>query len=107
MRGDAQVAGDPQEIKVTYSSMQDTAGDLQRGAKMVREQIDAIIAAVKTVTGGWEGEAHEMMQAAEQQFRNRATHIESTLRDMANKVHEGSMDYRATDKKAAQLFQDI
>ncbi|EFL22836.1 hypothetical protein SSOG_02550 [Streptomyces himastatinicus ATCC 53653] len=101
------MAGDSQEIKVTYNSLADTAGDLRRGSKMVREQIDAIITAVKAVTDGWEGEAHEMMQAAEKQFRNRAQHIDSTLQEMAAKIEHGSMDYRATDKKAAQLFQDI
>jgi len=101
------VAGDPQEIKVTYNSLNDTAGDLERGAKMVRQQIDAIIAAVKTVTEGWEGEAHETMQAAEKQFRGRAEQIETELKHMATKIRQGSMDYRATDKKAAQLFQDI
>ncbi|MFI0814000.1 WXG100 family type VII secretion target [Streptomyces sp. NPDC021098] len=101
------MAGDPQEIKVTYNSLADTAGDLERGAKMVRQQIDAIIAAVKTVTSGWEGEAHETMQAAEAKFRARAEQIEIELGKMASKIREGSMDYRATDKKAAQLFQDI
>ncbi|SEC69640.1 WXG100 family type VII secretion target [Streptomyces melanosporofaciens] len=101
------MSGDGMDIKVTYNSLEDTAGDLERGARVVSQQIEAIIASVKTVTEGWEGEAHQMMLAAERQFKTRANHIESTLKEVATKVRTGSMDYHATDKKSAQLFQDI
>lgn len=101
------MSGDPMDIKVTYASLEDTAGDLDRGAAAVRKQIDEIVAAVKKVTAGWEGEAHEMMLAAEKQFNVRANHIETTLKDVAAKVRGGKMDYHSTDRKNANLFKDI
>ncbi|QKV92237.1 WXG100 family type VII secretion target [Streptomyces sp. NA02950] len=101
------MSGDPMDIKVTYSSLQDTAGDLDRGAAAVRQQIEDILAAVKKVTAGWEGEAHQMMLAAEKQFHARANHIETTLKDVAAKVRHGSMDYHSTDRRNANLFKDI
>ncbi|WP_432015372.1 WXG100 family type VII secretion target [Streptomyces cucumeris] len=101
------MSGDPMDIKVTYNSLDDTAGDIERGAVAVRKQIDEIVAAVKRVTAGWEGEAHQMMLAAEKQFNVRANHIESTLKDVAHKVRKGRMDYHSTDKKNANLFENI
>ncbi|MCP9209370.1 WXG100 family type VII secretion target [Streptomyces sp. NEAU-Y11] len=101
------MSGDPMDIKVTYNSLDDTAGDIERGAAAVRKQIDDILAAVKKVTAGWEGEAHEMMLAAEKQFNVRANHIETTLKEVATKVRRGKMDYHSTDKKNANLFKDI
>ncbi|MBL1102349.1 WXG100 family type VII secretion target [Streptomyces coffeae] len=101
------MSGDPMDIKVTYASLEDTAGDIERGAAAVRKQIEDIVAAVKKVTAGWEGEAHQMMLAAEKQFNVRANHIETTLKDVAHKVRKGKMDYHSTDKRNANLFKDI
>lgn len=92
------------DLKVHYGSIDTTAGDIEKGAHVVRKQIDDIIAAVKAVTDGWEGEAHTMMLAAEKQFQARATHIEETLKLVASKIRQGSMDYQHTDRKASQLF---
>ncbi|MER7795285.1 WXG100 family type VII secretion target [Streptomyces sp. NPDC097640] len=93
-----------EDLKVHYGSVEQTANDIDSGAKVVRKQMDDLLAAVKRVTDGWEGEAHQMMQSAEKQWNARATHIEATLKQVAAKIRDGSMAYQATDKKASTLF---
>jgi len=95
------------DLKVNYSSLDSTASDIEKGAQVVRKQIDDIVAAVKKVTDGWEGEAHTMMLAAERQFNARAAHIDQTLKHVAKLLHESKADYHLTDKKSAQMFEDI
>ncbi|KUJ64123.1 hypothetical protein ACZ90_61805 [Streptomyces albus subsp. albus] len=98
------MSGQNDDLKVTYSTVEQTAGDIKVAAGVVQKQLDDIWAAVKKVTDGWEGEAHQMMLAAKAQFDARGTHIHKILLEIAQKIETGSADYKHTDKKASQLF---
>lgn len=92
------------DLKVSYGSVEQTAADIERAAGVVQKQLDEIWAAVKAVSGTWEGEAKQMFDAAEQQFKARGTHIHQTLTQIAGKIRTGSMDYQSTDRRASKLF---
>ncbi|KAK1182533.1 MULTISPECIES: WXG100 family type VII secretion target [Streptomyces] len=91
-------------ILVDYESVESLAADLRLAAKNVKKEMDDIQAAVKRVTGGWEGEAHQAMLAAEAQFKARADHIQALITQVAGLVASGKDQYRATDVKASRLF---
>ncbi|AZQ73854.1 MULTISPECIES: WXG100 family type VII secretion target [Streptomyces] len=94
-------------LKVQYSGLGHTAGDIRTAAGVVQQQLDALWAAVDKVTHGWEGEAHQMMMAAKAQWDARAQHIQSVLEDVSKKIEHGSTQYQHTDRKAAGLFQNL
>ncbi|MFC0598615.1 WXG100 family type VII secretion target [Streptomyces palmae] len=98
------MSGNGDDIKVTYSSLEQTAGDIRGAAGVVQKQLDDIWAAVKKVTDGWDGEAHQMMLSAKAQFDARGTHIHKILLEIAQKIETGSADYKHTDQKASRLF---
>lgn len=98
------MAGD-ENLRVTYGAVEQTAADIERSAKELQAELDRIWGAVKRVSNSWEGEAHQAFQAAERQWNARASHIQSTLHEVATKIRSGSADYRATDRRAAGLFQ--
>lgn len=98
------MAGD-ENIRVTYGAVEQTAADIERSAKELQAELDRIWGAVKRVSNSWEGEAHQAFQAAERQWNSRASHIQSTLHEVATKIRSGSADYRATDRRAAGFFQ--
>ncbi|MEU8996979.1 WXG100 family type VII secretion target [Streptomyces sp. NBC_00400] len=98
------MAGD-ENLRVTYGAVEQTAADIERSAKELQAELDRIWGAVKRVSNSWEGEAHQAFQAAERQWNSRASHIQSTLHEVATKIRSGSADYRATDRRAAGFFQ--
>ncbi|MEU0810430.1 MULTISPECIES: WXG100 family type VII secretion target [unclassified Streptomyces] len=91
-------------ILVDYESVQQLASQLRTAAGNVRKEMDDIQAAVKRVTEGWEGEAHQAMLAAEKQFQARADHIQGLVTKVAALVESGKDSYRETDVKASKLF---
>ncbi|KOG51990.1 hypothetical protein ADK76_33860 [Streptomyces griseoflavus] len=97
------MAGD-QNLRVTYAAVEQTAADIERSAKELQAELDKIWGAVKRVSESWEGEAHQAFQAAERQWNARASHIQSTLQQVATKIRAGSADYQATDRRAAGFF---
>lgn len=92
------------DIKVHYGSVERTADDIEKASLVVQKQLDEIWAAVKLVTDGWDGEAHGMMLAAKAHFDARGDHIQKTLKQIADTIRQGSMDYQHTDRKASRLF---
>ncbi|AIA04399.1 WXG100 family type VII secretion target [Streptomyces noursei] len=97
------MAGD-ENLRVTYGAVEQTAADIERAAKELQAELDKIWGAVKRVSSSWEGEAHQAFQAAERQWNARASHIQSTLHEVATKIRTGSADYKATDRRAAGFF---
>ncbi|MGY0057980.1 WXG100 family type VII secretion target [Streptomyces sp. LZ34] len=91
-------------ILVDYESVQQLASQLRTAASNVRKEMQDIQGAVKRVTDGWEGEAHQAMLAAEKQFQARADHIQALVTKVATLVESGKDSYRATDVKASSLF---
>ncbi|MEU1790972.1 WXG100 family type VII secretion target [Streptomyces sparsogenes] len=89
---------------VNYESVQQLASQLRTAAGNVRKEMNDIQAAVKKVTEGWEGEAHQAMLAAEKQFQARADHIQGLVTKVATLVESGKDAYHATDVKASKLF---
>ncbi|MEU5612555.1 WXG100 family type VII secretion target [Streptomyces sparsogenes] len=89
---------------VNYESVSNLASQLRTAAGNVRKEMGDIQAAVKKVTEGWEGEAHQAMLAAEKQFQARADHIQDLVTKVAALVEEGGRAYHATDVKASKLF---
>ncbi|WP_431041873.1 WXG100 family type VII secretion target [Streptomyces sp. P1-3] len=98
------MSADYGDLKVTYSSVAQTADEITKAAGVVQKQLDDIWAAVKSVTDGWEGEAHQGMMAAKAQFDARATHINQILTQIAATIRQGSADYQHTDRKASTYF---
>ncbi|GAA2371975.1 WXG100 family type VII secretion target [Streptomyces cuspidosporus] len=92
------------ELLADYESIQQLANQLRTAAGNVRKEMNDIQAAVKKVTEGWEGEAHQAMLAAEKQFQARADHIQGLVTKVAALVESGKDAYHATDVKASKLF---
>ncbi|MDW6059538.1 WXG100 family type VII secretion target [Streptomyces sp. FXJ1.4098] len=94
----------PDGMLVDYESVQQLATQLRTAAGNVRKEMQDIQGAVKKVTAGWEGEAHQAMLAAEKQFQARADHIQGLVTRVATLVESGKDAYHATDVKASKLF---
>jgi WXG100 family type VII secretion target len=97
--------GDPNQVVVTYSSLEEAAQSIQRQAKQLDQDLREIQGWVKGIASVWEGEAKTAYDGVQAKWDAKATHIHTILNEIANKVRTASSDYGSTDKKAAQSFQ--
>lgn len=92
------------ELKVTYSSLDQAAGDIRAQASELRRQLDDLLGRVKRVAATWEGETYQAFQATATEWSKRAEHIQTVLNDVATRVQDASGSYHATDKKTSSYF---
>ncbi|NGO73832.1 WXG100 family type VII secretion target [Streptomyces boncukensis] len=102
------MAEDPlNSLKVNYAHLDDIAEQIRVRRTLLEQQMEAAWREVKKVDQAWQGEAKEMFNAIDKQWHARATEIKEQLQKIQTLVQEGRGNYRATDLKAASLFQQL
>ncbi|MFG3253606.1 WXG100 family type VII secretion target [Streptomyces sp. NPDC048172] len=99
------MAGDHGDhLKVTYASLDAAADDLDREARELRADLAKVMGVVKKICDGWDGMSNENYLRVQKMWNAKADDLERRLTSIAGAVRMASGDYRATDKKAAGLF---
>jgi 6 kDa early secretory antigenic target len=91
-------------LKVTYSSLEEAANDIQTQAGLLRADLEDIQQEVKKVADVWKGEAHDAYTQVQHTWDAKANDIQNLLINIAAEIRMASGDYSATDKKAAGMF---
>ncbi|MEV7561076.1 WXG100 family type VII secretion target [Streptomyces sp. NPDC048331] len=100
------MAADDGHTKVRYDSVQLMANRIRQVSKNIIDDLSEMERAVKVVTDTWDGDAHTQYVDLQGKYRTKADHIKDMLEKVAQLVERGKDDYRATDKKASQLFTE-
>ncbi|URM89405.1 WXG100 family type VII secretion target [Streptomyces sp. MRC013] len=89
---------------VTYSSLQEAAGNIEKQAERLNTSLEAIQAKIASISDLWEGEAREAYKTAQTDWDRRAMEIHKALNQIARAVREAAPAYQQGDKKAASNF---
>ncbi|KIF79311.1 hypothetical protein QR77_30745 [Streptomyces sp. 150FB] len=89
---------------VTYSSLEQAAGDIKKQAKALETSLSDIQAKIRSVSDLWAGESRTAYDAAQKQWDNEARAIHQALQQIANAVQTAGPAYHAGDKRGAANF---
>ncbi|MFE6702741.1 WXG100 family type VII secretion target [Streptomyces sp. NPDC057718] len=100
------MAGDPSNTKVSYSSVQEMANRIRQVSKNITHDLSEMDAALKVVTGTWDGEAHAEYVNLQGKYKKRADDMHQRLEGVAKIIENGKDSYRSTDVKSSRLFTE-
>ncbi|WP_411080559.1 WXG100 family type VII secretion target [Streptomyces sp. cmx-18-6] len=89
---------------VNYASLDLAAADIQRQAKQLGRDLNAIKTMIASVSELWEGEAKTAYQAAQARWDVEAASIQNNLAEISRAVRDAAPAYRSGDKRAAANF---
>ena len=89
---------------VTYTSLEQAAGDIKKQADKLDGSLKAIQAKIRSVSDLWEGEARTAYNEAQARWDKEAMAIHTALLQIARAVQDAAPAYQAGDKKAAANF---
>jgi WXG100 family type VII secretion target len=89
---------------VTYSSLEQAAGDIRKQAKALDTSLSDIQAKIRSISDLWAGEAREAYNIAQKQWDNEARAIHQALEQIAGAVQSAGPAYHAGDKRGAANF---
>ncbi|MEV3993482.1 WXG100 family type VII secretion target [Streptomyces sp. NPDC049837] len=92
--------------KVQYASVQEMANRIRVVSQGIVNDLAEMDAAVKVVTGTWDGEAFAQYTALQKKYRELADDMKNRLELVAKAIEAGKENYRSTDVKASQLFTE-
>ncbi|MFH8760284.1 WXG100 family type VII secretion target [Streptomyces atroolivaceus] len=90
---------------VTYASLEQAAGDIDRQSRQLQEDLAAIKRVVASASELWVGEAKTAYDAAQAGWDRDATAIQTALTEISRKVREAGMAYQGGDKRARANFE--
>ncbi|WP_103532956.1 WXG100 family type VII secretion target [Streptomyces sp. SM11] len=100
------MAGDPSNTKVRYDSVQEMANRIRQVSANIAKDLDEMDAALKVVTGTWDGEAHAEYVILQGKYKKRADDMHTRLKLVAQIIESGKDSYRSTDVKSSRLFTE-
>ncbi|RPK90424.1 MULTISPECIES: WXG100 family type VII secretion target [Streptomyces] len=100
------MAGDPSNTKVRYDSVQEMANRIRAVSKNITDDLREMDAALKVVTGTWDGEAHAEYVILQGKYKKRADDMHERLKLVAQIIENGKDSYRSTDVKSSRLFTE-
>lgn len=89
---------------VTYSSLEQAAGDIRKQGKALETSLSDIQAKIRSISDLWAGEAREAYNIAQKQWDNEARAIHQALEQIASAVQTAGPAYHAGDKRGAANF---
>ncbi|MFD7014323.1 WXG100 family type VII secretion target [Streptomyces sp. NPDC059161] len=98
-------SGNGDVLGVKYSSLEAAAEAIKNQANKLDDDLGVIRALVAKAATNWEGQAHEVYAAKQQDWNKAATSVHTSLMQIAKAVAEAGPAYRAGDHKAAGYFQ--
>ncbi|MFF9689833.1 MULTISPECIES: WXG100 family type VII secretion target [unclassified Streptomyces] len=90
---------------VTYASLEQAAGDIDRQSRQLQEDLASIKRMVASVSELWVGEAKSAYDAAQAGWDRDATGIQTALAEISRKVRDAGTAYQAGDKRARANFE--
>ncbi|MFD9372906.1 WXG100 family type VII secretion target [Streptomyces sp. NPDC060020] len=97
---------DDGHTKVKYATVQEMADRIRVVSGNIVQDLEKMKTALKVVTDTWDGDAHTEYVNLQTKYKGKADHMQKTLEQVARIIEQGKGDYRATDKKASQLFTE-
>uniref|UniRef100_A0AAU3GQ04 ESAT-6-like protein n=1 Tax=Streptomyces sp. NBC_01401 TaxID=2903854 RepID=A0AAU3GQ04_9ACTN len=89
---------------VTYASLEQAAGDIDRQSKQLDEDLAAIKRVVSSASELWQGEAKSAFDTSKISWDRDAKGIHAALTEISRKVRDASSSYHAGDKRARANF---
>ncbi|MBM7441745.1 WXG100 family type VII secretion target [Streptomyces sp. HB132] len=90
---------------VTYSSLEQAAGDIDRQGRQLQEDLAAIKRVVASASELWVGEAKSAYDASRAGWDRDAEAIEKALAEISRKVRDAGAAYQGGDKRARANFE--
>ncbi|MFG3494515.1 WXG100 family type VII secretion target [Streptomyces sp. NPDC047928] len=100
------MAGDDIGTKVRYESVQEMANRIRAVSQNIVNDLMEMDAALKVVTGTWDGDAHQEYTILQGKYKKRAEDMRDRLEMVAKIIENGKDSYRSTDVKASRLFTE-
>ena len=80
------------------------AGEIDRGANGIQNELDQLDSQVKTLIGQWDGAAQQSYHVAQTEWNKSLTAIRELLTQFAGKTREISSQYVDSDNRSARHF---
>ncbi|MEU1487996.1 WXG100 family type VII secretion target [Streptomyces sp. NPDC005752] len=90
---------------VTYSSLEQAAGDIDRQGRQLQEDLAAIKRVVASASELWVGEAKTAYDQSRAGWDRDAEAIEKALAEISRKVRDAGAAYQGGDKRARANFE--
>ncbi|AUG77278.1 hypothetical protein CFP65_2446 [Kitasatospora sp. MMS16-BH015] len=91
-------------ILVSFSTIQNAAGEVRQTASRIQQQLDELKAGVTRIAASWEGAAQEGYQARQAQWDAKAADLQQALGQIASSLDNAAQSYQATEQKNAGLW---
>ncbi|MER6915457.1 WXG100 family type VII secretion target [Streptomyces sp. NPDC000594] len=92
------------QLVVTYASLDQAAGTIEKQAQKLSESLDAIQTKLRSISDGFEGEAATAADTYHKQWDKETRMIHESLKGIARAVREAAPAYQAGDRRAAGFF---
>ncbi|MFI8104988.1 WXG100 family type VII secretion target [Streptomyces sp. NPDC086023] len=92
---------------VNYDTVSTAAGDVRTTSHKLTEELDALMAQVRTVAESWEGEAKTSYLEIQQVVSTEMAGMNAKLGNIANLLDSSLVGYQDTDKGNAARFRMI
>ena len=93
-----------EDIKVSFSVIQQLATDVQNESNKIQSSLDTLDSEVKKLYGSWDGQAQQAYLQAKAKWSEGMNDMRQVLVAIGSHVSDASGSYRATDSSAAQAF---
>ena len=91
-------------IDVTPSQLRATTTELEREAELLADQVDRIADAADVLRLRWQGDAQEMFDNRQTEFRLRMEQRRESLVAIARGLSRAGDDYARTDRECARAL---
>ncbi|MFC6061528.1 WXG100 family type VII secretion target [Streptomyces ochraceiscleroticus] len=92
------------EMLVDYATLESTAKQIENQSKLLHEDLEWIMHALKGVSEMWEGEAKTAYHTAQTKWNQDTAAIKEALDAVSTAIRHGRDDYHLSDKKGASFF---
>ncbi|MFC8231125.1 WXG100 family type VII secretion target [Streptomyces sp. NPDC057287] len=89
---------------VTYASLEQAAGDIDRQSRQLDEDLRSIKRMVASASELWVGEAKSAFDVSQVSWERDAKAIHAALTEISRKVRDAGTAYHAGDKRARANF---
>ncbi|BAU86468.1 WXG100 family type VII secretion target [Streptomyces laurentii] len=89
---------------VTYSSLDDAAGVIEKEAAQLDRALEDIQTRIKGISDTFEGEAKTAADAAHKKWDTETRQIHTSLKEIASKVRMAGPAYQEGDRRSAAAF---
>ena len=94
-----------EDIKVSFSAIQQLATDVQNESNKIQSSLDTLDGEVKKLYGSWDGQAQQAYQNSKAKWDQKMADMHSILQELHGKVGEAGIQYQNTEARNASRFE--